>query len=195
MPRALVPRALVPHALVPHVLVPHALVPHALVIVIFGAAVGADGNPSIALRRRVHGALRFGLAQPDVLYLPTGGVGCHGPSEASVMGRLLQAAGVPPARILLEESGTSTLTSVQCVARQLRAIGHAGPVFAASSAYHLPRCLMLMLLAGLDAWACPAAAGRASRRFRKRWYWRLREAVALPVDLCAALSLRLRGKL
>ncbi len=167
----------------------------ALVIVIFGAAVRSDGAPSTALRRRVHSALRFGRAQRDVIYLPTGGVGRHGPSEASVMAQLLQAAGVPAGDILLEETGTSTLTSVQGVARALRARDFTGPVYAASNAYHLPRCVLLMLMAGLDAWACPAPQGRAARSLRMRWFWRLREAVAVPVDLGAAFILRLRGKL
>ena len=169
--------------------------PPGLVIVIFGAAVRPDGTPSRALRRRVQGALRFGLAQRDVMYLPTGGIGRHGPSEASVMAALLQAAGVPPADILLEETATNTLQSVQSAARVLRARNHEGPVYAASSAYHLPRCVLLMLLAGLDAWACPAPAGHAARNWRKRWYWRLREAAAIPNDLAVALVLKMRGRL
>ena len=165
------------------------------VVIIFGAAVRPDGTPSTALRRRVQGALRFGALQPGLLYMPTGGIGRHGPSEASVMARQLRAAGVPETRILLEETGTSTLTSVRSVVRQLRALHHTGRVYAASSAYHLPRCVLLLLLAGLDAWACPAPAGRASRKFRKRWYWRLRETVALPIDATAMLALRLARRL
>ncbi len=170
-----------------------AATPTSPVVVIFGAAVRSDGTPSRALRRRVQSALRFGLLQPGMTYVPTGGVGRHGPSEASVMGGLLQAAGVAPGRILLEETATNTLGSVRSVARVLRARGHVGPVYAASSAYHLPRCVLLLLLAGLDAWACPAPTARAARSFRKRWYWRLREAIAIPNDLAAGVYLKVRG--
>ena len=165
------------------------------VIVIFGAAVRPDGSPSTALRRRVQAAFAFGRAQGDAIYVPTGGVGRHGPSEASVMARLLRERGVPAENILLEETGTSTLTSTRAVLRVLRAHGrHLKPVYAASSAYHLLRCVVLMRLAGLDAWACPARRGPASRHFGKRWYWRLREVVALPVDSAIMAALRVLGR-
>ena len=78
--------------------------------------------------------------------------------------------GVPAENILLEETSTSTLTSTRAVLQVLRAHGrHLKPVYAASSAYHLLRCVVLMRLAGLDAWACPARRGPASRHFGKRW--------------------------
>ena len=165
------------------------------VIVIYGAAVRPDGRASTALRRRVQTAFAFGRFQAEAVYVPTGGVGRHGPSEASVMARMLVSLGVPAANILLEETGTSTLSSTRAVLRLLRAHGqHTRPVYAASSAYHLPRCVVLMRLAGLDAWACPARRGAASRQFAKRWYWRLRELAALPVDAAVMLALRVSGR-
>jgi vancomycin permeability regulator SanA len=165
------------------------------VIVIFGAAVRPDGSPSTALWRRVQAAYAFGHRQDNAIYVPTGAIGRHGPSEASVMARLLRDQGVPDENILLEESGTSTLTSTRAVLRLLQAHGrHLGPVYAATSAYHLVRCVVLMRLAGLDARACPAWRRPAARNFRKRWYWRLREVVALPVDVAIMGALRLFGR-
>jgi vancomycin permeability regulator SanA len=165
------------------------------VIVIYGAAVRPDGTASMALRRRVQTAFAFGRFQGEAIYVPTGGVGRYGASEASVMARLLMERGVPAENILLEETGTSTLTSTRAVLRLLQAHGrHTKPVYAASSAYHLPRCVVLMRLAGLDAWACPARRSPASRQFAKRWYWRLRELVALPVDAAIMAALRLSGR-
>jgi uncharacterized SAM-binding protein YcdF (DUF218 family) len=161
-------------------------------IVIFGAAVRPGGEPSGTMRRRVQAAVAFGAAQPDPIYLPTGGIGRYGPSEASLMAGLLRGLGVPDTRILVEETGRDTLSSVRAIAALLRARGHAGPVYAATSAYHLPRCVLLLRLAGLDARACPPPPGPASRRFAKRWYWRLREVPALPWDAALLLAARLR---
>ncbi|HKM62242.1 MAG TPA: YdcF family protein [Acidisphaera sp.] len=163
-------------------------------IVIFGAAVRPDGSPSNTLRRRVESAAVFGLRQPDALFVPTGGVGRYGPPEAEVMGRLLEDFGVSSARILLETTGRDTLSSVRAVARLLRARGHAGPVYAATSAYHLPRCVLLLRLIGLQARACPPPAVPAASSIPRRWYWRLREVPAVPFDALVLLGLRVIGK-
>jgi uncharacterized SAM-binding protein YcdF (DUF218 family) len=166
------------------------LAPFDSVIVIFGAAVRPDGRASTALYRRVQAAYRLGRSLRAPLYLPTGGVGRFGPSEASVMAGMLRERGVPADRILLEETATSTMSSVLAVARLLSGRAPAVAVYAASNAYHLPRCLVLMLLAGLPAWACPPPPGPAARGWRRRWYWRLREAVALPVDALLMIGAR-----
>jgi len=163
-------------------------------IIIFGAAVRPDGLPSNALRRRVEAAARAGEAMdPKPLYLPTGGVGRHGPAEAEVMARLLRATGVPAARIVEEPTATDTLSSVRACAAILRVRGHDGPVFAASNAYHLPRCRMLLLLSG---WRAGGIAPQvpASRDWRRRWFWRLREVLAFPYDLALVAWHRLRGR-
>ncbi len=161
-------------------------------IVIFGAAVRPDGSPSTTLRRRVEAAAAFGVRHSEALYVPTGGVGRHGPSEARVMADLLHGFDVPDTAILLEESGTDTLSSAVACARLLR--GHLGPVYACSSAYHLPRCLMLLRLAGCPSRACPPPAFPAAQGFCLRWYWRLREAAALPVDFMLMLLQRFRAR-
>lgn len=166
-----------------------------IAIVIFGAAVGPDGKPSTTLRRRVEAAARFGSGLSEPLYVPTGAVGRHGPSEASIMADLLRGLGVPAERIALEETGTDTLTSALAVARLLRARAHAGPVYAASSAYHLPRCVLLLRLAGLRARRCPPPGAPAASGILKRWYWRLREIPALPWDAGLVLLTRLRSRI
>jgi uncharacterized SAM-binding protein YcdF (DUF218 family) len=159
------------------------------VVIIFGAAVRPDGGPSPALRRRVEAALRFNGS----LYIPTGAKGRHGDTEAVVMARLLQAGGVPAERILLETTGTDTLSSVRAVVRLLRQHGLTEPVFVASNAYHQPRCIWLLRLAGIAARAAPPPPGPAARTLARRWYWRLREVPAIPYDLLLMAWLRLRG--
>jgi uncharacterized SAM-binding protein YcdF (DUF218 family) len=146
------------------------------VIIIFGCGVRPDGSPSATLRRRVEAAFRFGGVTAD--YMPTGGIGRHPPSEASVMAGLLQDFGVPPGQITLEQTATNTMASARACAILLQ--GRPGPVFAASSGYHLPRCVMLLRLAGVAARGCPSPPPDA--HWAARWYWRLRECAALPVD-------------
>ncbi len=162
-------------------------------IIIFGAAVRSDGSPSAALRRRVEAALACGRQMHGTLYVPTGGIGRYGPAEAEVMANLLRAHGVADSAILCEPTGTDTLSSVRAIRRLLGVPRSA--VYVASSAYHLPRCLLLLRLAGLPARPCPAPPGPAARNLRRRWYWRLRETLALPFDAMLMLTLRLTGRL
>ncbi|MGA3401543.1 MAG: YdcF family protein [Acetobacteraceae bacterium] len=162
------------------------------VVVIFGAAVRPGGRPSTTLRRRVEAAATFGSRFAAPLFVPTGGVGRFGPSEASVMATLLVARGVLPGRILLEETGTDTFSSVRAVVRLLCAQGIAAPVFAASSLYHVPRCVVLLRVLGVRARAAGPPFVPAGSRWLTRCYWWLREAAALPYDAALALVMRLR---
>ena len=163
-------------------------------IIIFGGAVRPDGTPSTALRWRTEAAVALGRTLADPVYIPTGGLGRHPPTEAEVMARLLHAMDVPPDRIVPETTATNTLGSVRAVGRLLLAMGHHSPVYAATSAYHLPRCVTLLRMAGLRARAAPPRPWPAARSWRRRWYWRLREAAALPVDATMLLWLRLTGQ-
>ncbi len=161
-------------------------------IIIFGAAVRPDGRPSGTLRRRVEAAAEFGARLQDPLYLPTGAKGRHGEAESAVMAELLRSLGVPGARIRQEPTGTDTLSSVLACVALLREMGHAGQVYAATSGYHLPRCLLLLRLAGVPARAVPPP--RTEAGWRSRWWWRLREVPALPYDAGLMLWARLRGR-
>ena len=163
-------------------------------VVIFGAAVRPDGTPSLTLRRRVEAAAACGARQNTPWYMPTGAVGRFGPSEASVMAALLEELGIPRGRVLLEETGTSTLSSVRAVRRLLQARGLRGRVYVATSFYHLPRCLMLLRLADIAARPCRPPAFPASHAVAKRWYWRLREIPASLVDGALMICLRAIGR-
>lgn len=164
-------------------------------IVIFGAAVRRDGTPSRAMQQRVAAALTLGAQHPNAFYMPTGGRGRHGPAEAAVMAELLRKSDVPAQLIVPEETGTDTLSSVRACKRLLMAMKYRGAVYAATNAYHVPRCVALLRLAGLQAYACPPFAGPASHRFMVRWYWRIREAFALPYDVALGVWLRVSGRM
>jgi uncharacterized SAM-binding protein YcdF (DUF218 family) len=141
----------------------------------------------------VEAAAAFGRGLDRPLYLPTGGVGRFGPAEAQVMAGLLEGLGVAAADIRPEATAHDTVSSVRAVRRMLA--GHRGPVFAATSAYHLLRCVLLLRLAGLRARACPPPAAPAAARWRTRWWWRLREVPAVPWDAAFMLALRVAGRL
>ncbi|MBK1657187.1 YdcF family protein [Paracraurococcus ruber] len=160
-------------------------------IIIFGAAVRPDGGPSPAMQRRVAAAFRFGAGHPDALFIPTGAQGRFGEAESTIMARLLVALGESPERIREEPTGTDTLSSVRACRAMLAGMGHAGPVWAATSRFHLPRCVLLLRLAGLQARPVPIGASRGDT-WGRRWYWRLREVPAVPYD--AALMLWHRGR-
>ncbi len=161
-------------------------------IVIFGAAVRPDGSASDTLRRRAAAAAAFGTELDRPLYVPTGAIGQYGASEASVMAGLLAGFGVAPEDILLEETATDTLSSARAVAVLLR--HHGGPVYAASSAYHQPRCIALLRLAGVAARKTPPPPFPAATGLGKRWFWRMREVAAMPWDIAILAALRLFGR-
>ena len=147
------------------------------------------------MRRRVEAALRLGARLEAPLYVPTGGLGDYPPAEAEVMARLLREAGVSAEAIVTEPTGRDTLGSTLACARLLRERGWGGAVVhAATSAYHLPRTVLLLRLAGLRARACPPPPGPASARLLPRWRWRVREVAALPVDAALMAALRLLGR-
>jgi uncharacterized SAM-binding protein YcdF (DUF218 family) len=162
-------------------------------IVIFGAAVRPDGSASPTLRRRVEAAARLGARLPDPLYIPTGAQGRFGPAESHVMADLLRSLGVPAARIIEEPTGTDTLSSARACAALLRRLGHAGPVLAATSRFHLTRCVLLLRILGLPARPVPIGGSAGAEGWARRWYWRLREVPAIPYDAALALWHRLRG--
>jgi len=166
-----------------------------MTILIFGAAVRPDGKASVTLQHRVEAALACARGNTEVRFIPTGAIGRYGPSEASVMAGLLTESGVRSERILLEETGSDTLSSVRAVCRLLRDHPSRGPVMVATSAYHLPRCLILLCLFGMAAQPCPPPRMPAAASRWQRWYWRLREVPALPYDAALALWFRLTERL
>jgi uncharacterized SAM-binding protein YcdF (DUF218 family) len=154
--------------------------------------VRPGGRPSTTLVLRVEAAATFGKRFAEPLFIPTGGVGRFGPSEASVMAALLESRGVPDAQILLEETGIDTLSSARAVIALLRSRGVRAPVFVASSLYHLPRCVLTLRLLGVRARPAVPPVVPAATHWWRRCYWWLREVPAVPYDAVLAVWWRLR---
>ncbi|MCC7426446.1 MAG: YdcF family protein [Alphaproteobacteria bacterium] len=164
-------------------------------IIVFGAGVLAGGAPSPALAARIGAAAAFARARPAARLIVTGGLGRHPPAEAVVMQRGLIAAGIAAARIRTEPTARDTLESALRVREMLAAQAPPACVYALSSAYHVPRCRLLLRLAGLPARAAPAPANEAARVGRWRWlYMHLRELPALPYDALLMLWHRRRWR-
>jgi uncharacterized SAM-binding protein YcdF (DUF218 family) len=156
-------------------------------LVIFGAAVQADGSPSGTLRRRVEGALAAGKAIPDACYLPTG-AGASGFVEAEVIRGLLLKSGVAAQAIVTECSARDTLESVRYCDAILRDRGDADIVIPCTSRYHIARCVALLRLMGwrVRTVRMPSDFG-AVPLVTLIWYY-LKELVALPYDCCLILA-------
>jgi uncharacterized SAM-binding protein YcdF (DUF218 family) len=152
------------------------------VIVILGAAVARDGGPSDPMRRRVQGALDAAASLTDPVFIPSGGVGRYGPSEASVMAALLQTAGITGDRIICENASASTVASVVHCTRLIQERFCDPSVLVCTDAYHRLRARWLFRLAGLRV-KTPPVPGGFSARYLRRWvYYVFREIVAIPVD-------------
>jgi uncharacterized SAM-binding protein YcdF (DUF218 family) len=162
-------------------------------IVIFGAAVRADGSASGSLRRRCDNAVRHGGAGPvGPFYLPSGGVGRHGPAEALVMRDILLGQGVAEPRILLECESRDTLDSVLLCTRLMRQRPEVGRVLVSTSSYHRLRCALLFRLAGFDSQALPTASDRPYLGWGKWLRYVVKELVATPWDTALLLMHRFR---
>ncbi|MDO8411810.1 MAG: YdcF family protein [Phenylobacterium sp.] len=158
-------------------------------IVIFGAAVWPGGRASPALARRVGYGLAAARARPDSPIFCSGGLGRHGPSEARVMADLLQAAGVDPARLVLDEHSRDTLENVIAALGFLRARGLSRAIIC-TDAYHVPRVAMMFALLGVTSEPGPIGAGRGRARRREWWRMSAREVLAYPYDLVLVLARR-----
>jgi uncharacterized SAM-binding protein YcdF (DUF218 family) len=158
-------------------------------IVIFGAAVRADGRPSPALARRIGYGLQAAADLRHAPILCSGAVGRAGPSEASVMAAALRARGVAPERIVVDEESRDTFQSVVATARFLKARGLSRCIVC-SDRYHIPRIRLLLAALGVTATPGPLLPGRGGTRLA---YWlkmTLREALAIPYDLAIVLIRR-----
>jgi uncharacterized SAM-binding protein YcdF (DUF218 family) len=149
-------------------------------IVVAGCRVLPGGRPSRALARRAELALdlfRDGHA-PRVVF--TGGVGQHGPSEASVAAAHAVERGLPAHALLLEERSTSTRQNAEHAARLL---GPGARVLVVTDAYHVFRARRVFA----RSFARAEAAGVPPVEEAL--------AVALPRELLAVMIYALRGDL
>ena len=166
-----------------------------LFLIVFGAAVRADGSPSGVLRRRVSGAALAGESATHARYIVTGGVGRHEPAEAIVMAELLRSSGVPEECILVEPKSSDTLESaIHCADLVAKHWVTGSRVLSCSSPYHNVRCAVLLRALGIPAERAPMPSDRPHVGVRKLAYQLLRECAALPWDAALVFGMRLFGR-
>ena len=119
------------------------------VALILGAAVWADG-PSPTLARRARRGADLWLAQEVTHLIACGGLGRFPPTEAAMIARLLQEAGVPPEAILLEDRSTTTRTNI-AFALPLLAQLQTDRVILVTDLWHGPRARLVARRLGLRA--------------------------------------------
>lgn len=158
-------------------------------IIVLGAAVRPDGRPSPALGRRIAAAAKAAEIHPTAMVFCSGGVGRHGPSEASVIAHDLVRLGVAPGRLVLDEASLDTLQTAIAAARYMRA-ERLTRCLVCTDSYHAPRALALMRVLGMGGRTWPAKAGLRQMGLGA-WAWmRAREVVATPYDVALAAMKR-----
>jgi len=136
-------------------------------VVVLGAQVFPSGEPSASLRRRLeHGVAVWRSIGAEFL-VGSGGRGDAPISEAEAMRRMAVEAGIPEARIVLEDRSTSTLEQAVEMARLARLRGWRRLVIV-TDRFHLPRALFLFRRVGLDVSGDPVR-GRGSGS-RRHWF-------------------------
>nr|WP_319510654.1 YdcF family protein [uncultured Draconibacterium sp.] len=161
-------------------------------IIIFGAAVNTDGEPSGAMKRRVKSAVLASKEIQDVHYLVTGGIGKgKSVSEAEAMKKLLLQYDVPHYNISTENKSHDTLSSVNYCHTILKERNNFKEIFICSDAYHIPRCRWLFYILGTYTRPIPVLSGRQANGQLKWMYYYLRDWIALPYDTLLTVRYRI----
>ena len=119
-------------------------------IVVLGAQVLPDGNPSVQLEWRLEKALECWQKSPCIIVC-SGAQGGNEPApEGDVMRDWLIARGVPADQVLSETASFNTAQSIRNAAVMLDERGITGALML-TSAYHVPRAMAMAEDAGLEA--------------------------------------------
>jgi uncharacterized SAM-binding protein YcdF (DUF218 family) len=151
-------------------------------LIIFGAAVHADGSPSGSLARRVEGAIAFARTVAKPKFIATGGIGRYGPAEAVVIRELLMRSGIGQQDILLEDQARDTLDSIEFCHAILVGCDDVEVVVPCTSTYHIPRCALLFRMLGYAIRIPPMPSDQPHLPWPKRLIYVIKECVAVPYD-------------
>lgn len=149
-----------------------ALPPTGCAVLVLGAGVYGDGEPTEILEGRLRTALQL-YREGKVRWFLVSGDNRH-PSynEPQAMRRWLAKQGIPPTHIVSDYAGLRTWDSL----KRAQAVFGQRRIVVVTSDFHLPRALYLADCMGLQAWGVPAPT--ADRPFvSKVRYW-TREYIA-----------------
>lgn len=149
-------------------------------VIVLGAAVWPDGQPSPTLRRRAEWGARVFRTDAADLVIASGGLGRHPPSEAEVIRRILIDHGVPPDRILREDRSTNTDQNLR-FSTTLPGARDVTRWIVVSDHYHATRIRLIAARLGLTVeTSSPPLTGTARWRVVKSY---LREVFAVANEL------------
>jgi vancomycin permeability regulator SanA len=111
------------------------------VMVVLGAAVRSDGEPSLALKSRLDHAIELYDAGFAPKIIMSGGIDAGGRNEPRAMRAYAVRKGVPADAILLDDKGKDTDNTVAHTIPLIEELG-AKTILADSHFYHLPRIKM-----------------------------------------------------
>jgi vancomycin permeability regulator SanA len=154
------------------------------VVMILGAGITEDNQPSDALQWRIERGVELYKAGKVRKLLMSGDNSIANYDEASVMKNLAVQLGVPDRDVILDYAGFRTLDS--CV--RLRKVFGQTKAIVVSQGFHLPRAIHLCRWAGVDVVGVEAIDGRSQKN---RFASGVRE---VPAALRAWAEIHLLGK-
>lgn len=134
-------------------------------IIVLGAQVKPEGEPSVQLRWRLDKALEKYNASPCVIVVCGAQGGNEPRPEADVMRELVIADGVPAADVYVDNTSMDTRQNMQNAKAILDGLGRSRPLIVTSD-YHLPRALEIAADAGI---VNPQGAGSLCRPEFEFW--------------------------
>lgn len=124
--------------------------PRDLPVIVLGAQIRPNGQPTASLTCRIDAAADYLLENPDTPCIVTGGQGDDEPrTEAEAMAEALVARGVGAERIYLETEARNTRQNMEFAAQLAREKGLGKEFVIVTQGYHLYRSIRLAKSAGL----------------------------------------------
>ena len=127
-------------------------------VIVLGAGLRGD-VPTLSLRNRLDAALEWLEAHPDCVAVVSGGQGPgENMPEGEAMGIWLEARGIEPERIIVEDKSTSTMENLENSFALIREAGGEpdGNCAIITSEYHLCRAKLMARSLGVEAWGVAA---------------------------------------
>lgn len=145
-------------------------------VIVLGARVETDGQPSKALKHRIDAAAGYLKQNPDAVAVASGGAGADEVmTEAECIRAGLVAAGIDESRILIEDRSTDTGENIR---NTLAVIGSEAPVAVVTNNFHVFRSIALAKHAGFTSVSALAAEYTGPMLP----HYMIREAVGITVD-------------
>ena len=137
-------------------------------VLVLGAGVYSDGEPTAVLESRLRVALDLWRNGKVRWFLVSGDNRALAYNEPQAMRKCLVKQGVPPGLIVCDYGGRRTYDSL----RRARDVFGQGKLVVVTSDFHMARALYLAKAMGVDAYGVPAPSSSSGRLARIRFWIR-----------------------